>query len=81
MDIQILIGMPLGYAKSVLEKEHISYEIERTESRSRFFECDDEALYVIRAIQEDGYVRLLINSSLKKSESVSAIVKGDTLHV
>lgn len=65
MDIRILIGMPLGYAKSVLEKEHIAYEIEETVPRSHFFTCDHEAVYVIRTIQRITAFAFLLTIVLK----------------
>ena len=43
MNIQDLIGMPLWYAKSLLEKENIPYTLAYTESKSRFFKCDPDA--------------------------------------
>ena len=42
MDIRIFIGMPLRYAKSVLQEKNIPFVIERTLSRSHFFHCDPE---------------------------------------
>lgn len=72
MDIRSLIGMPLGYAKSVLEANKMAYSVTQTVSRSRFFACDEAAIYVIRAtVAADGSVVLLVNYSLKKSDSVS----------
>lgn len=77
MDIRILIGMPLWYAKSVLQRENISYTITETVSRSHFFPCDDQQLYVIRVQEEDdGRVTLLINRSLVMTESVSQAIQG-----
>lgn len=77
MDIRILIGMPLWYAKSVLQRENISYTITETVSRSHFFPCDDQQLYVIRVREEDdGRVTLLINRSLVMTESVSQAIQG-----
>ncbi|RHA11808.1 hypothetical protein [Megasphaera sp. AM44-1BH] len=70
MDIRILIGMPLWYAKSVLEGKNIPYVLEQTVSRSHFFTCDDQEIYVIRAVETDGVVHLLYNYSLKASDSV-----------
>ena len=79
MDIRIFIGMPLRYAKSVLQEKNIPYVVERTVSRSHFFHCDPEQTYVIRATAgDDGVISLLVNDSLEMSESVAAALsKGD----
>ena len=79
MDIRIFIGMPLPYAKSVLQEKNIPYVVERTVSRARFFRCDPEQTYVIRAkAGDDGVISLLVNDSLEMSESVAdALSKGD----
>ena len=79
MDIRIFIGMPLWYAKSVLQEKNIPYVVERTVSRSHFFHCDPEQTYVIRAnAGDDGVISLLVNDSLEMSESVAAALsKGD----
>lgn len=50
MDIRIFIGMPLRYAKSVLQEKNIPYVVERTVSRSHFFHCDPEQTYVILSL-------------------------------
>lgn len=70
MEIRILIGMPLWYAKSVLEGKNIPYVLEQTVSRSHYFSCDDQEIYVIRAVERDGVVHLVYNYSLKASDSV-----------
>ena len=70
MDIRILIGMPLWYAKSVLEGKNIPYVLEQTVSRRHYFSCDDQEIYVIRAVERDGVVHLVYNYSLKASDSV-----------
>lgn len=70
MDIRILIGMPLWYAKSVLEGKNIPYVLEQTVSRSHYFSCDDQEIYVIRVVERDGVVHLVYNYSLKASDSV-----------
>lgn len=75
MNIRSLIGMPLGYAISVLQGKNLTYIVERTVSRSHFFHCDEEATYVIRAIEKDGVVHLLVNYSLTKSESVQHVLQ------
>ena len=82
MDRRIFIGMPLRYAKSVLQEKNIPYVIERTVSRSHFFHCDPEQTYVIRAqLRDDGTVCLLVNDSLEMSESVAAGPRnGDGQH-
>ncbi len=78
MDIRNFIGMPLRYAISALQKQNIPYRLERTVSRSRFFPCDEEELYVVRVRMQDGYVHLLTNANLKKSDSVmQALAHGD----
>ena len=73
--IQTFIGMPLWYAKSVLEKNNITYTITRTSSRNRFFVCDQQRPYVIRASQCDDGVLLLINDSMVMSDSVASAFK------
>ncbi len=75
MDIQRFIGMPLRYAISVLHEENITYRVERTWARSRFFQCDENELYVVRTRMENGIVVLLVDATLKKSESVQRILK------
>lgn len=82
MDIRIFIGMPLRYAKSVLQEKNIPFVIERTLSRSHFFHCDPEQIYVIRAQRrDDGTVCLLVNDSLEMSGSVAAALRnGDVQH-
>ena len=70
MDIQILIGMPLWYAKSVLEGKNISYDITETVSRSRFFACDEHEVYVVRATMEQDRAVLLTNRNMVMSDSV-----------
>ena len=47
MDIRIFIGMPLRYAKSVLQEKNIPYVVERTVSRSHFFHCDPDRKSVV----------------------------------
>lgn len=74
MDIRIFSGMPLRYAISVLQEKNISYVIDRTMSRSHFFVCDPERSYVIRAKEEDGVVRLLVNYTLQASDSVAPVL-------
>ncbi|ERT58395.1 hypothetical protein [Megasphaera vaginalis (ex Srinivasan et al. 2021)] len=68
--IEQLIGMSLGYAKSVLERESVAYVVEKTESKSRFFICDPTLVYVIRVRRKANVVYLLVNESLKRSDSV-----------
>lgn len=82
MDIRIFIGMPLRYAKSVLQEKNIPYVIERTVSRSHFFHCDPQQTYVIRTQErEDGTVCLLVDDSLEMSSSVAAVLRnGDVQH-
>lgn len=82
MDIRIFIGMPLRYAKSVLQEKNIPFVIERTLSRSHFFHCDPEQTYVIRAQRrDDGTICLLVNDSLEMSGSVAvALRNGDVQH-
>lgn len=81
MDIRILIGMPLWYAKSVLEHGNISYCVDWTSSRSHYFHCDESQVYVIRARREDGIVHLLVNYNLEKSPSVQeALQSGEINH-
>ncbi len=75
MNIRDFFGMPLRYAKSSLEKENIPYKITYTESGSRFFSCDPAALYVVRAEEKDGIVRLLVNRSMGMSDSVRAVLE------
>lgn len=70
MNIQILIGMPLWYAKSVLEKNNIAYKIKETVASSRFFVCDENQVYVVRATMSDNVVILLTNYNLAMSDSV-----------
>lgn len=77
MDIQHFIGMPLRYAISALQEKNITWVIERTAARNRFFQCDEEELYVIRTRMQDNKVFLLVNASLKKSESVNHILKAE----
>lgn len=77
MDIQILIGMPLGYAKSVLEENNIPYIIKETVARSRFFVCDKGQSYVIRVHRENDTVVLLTDFNMRMSDSVKAAL--DTL--
>lgn len=77
MDIRKLIGMPLWYAKSVLEREMLSYTIVETASRSHFFTCEKGDAYVIRTKELDDHViELLVNDSLQKSESVCRVLQG-----
>lgn len=76
MDKEKLIGMPLRYAKSVLEAEHIPYSIERTGSSSRFFVCNEQEEYVIRVIEAAGELCLLVNYSLEQSDSVRQALTG-----
>lgn len=68
--IDYVIGMPLWYAKSVLQEEQISFVLERTESRSRFFHCNEEESYVIRVLEREGVWHLLVNYNLEQSQSV-----------
>jgi hypothetical protein len=75
MDIRILIGMPLWYAKSVLENNGLSYVIEETASRSHYFKCDAEKIYVIRAKFVVDKVHLLVNHSLEINESIDHILR------
>lgn len=79
MDIRIFIGMPLWYAKSVLQEKKIPYVLKQTVSRSHFFHTDPAHIYIIRASQEeDGTVVLLVNESMQMSDSVTAALqKGD----
>lgn len=76
MDIRDFIGMPLRYAISVLQGKNVPYIIERTEARSRFFPRDEENLYVIRVRMQDRAVCLLVNATLKKSETVTRMLQG-----
>lgn len=76
MDIRNFIGMPLRYAISVLQEKNVSYAVERTTARSRFFSRDEESLYVVRAREQDGVVHLLVNANLKKSETVIRMLQG-----
>lgn len=81
MVVTNLIGMPLWYAKSVLQENNIPYILERTTSRSHFFHCDERESYVIRVLEREGVYRLLVNYSLEKSDSVNAALrKGDEEH-
>ena len=77
MNIHDLIGMPLRYAKSLLEKENIPYTLAYTESKSRFFRCDPDALYVLRVRHEDDGLSLLVNKSMVMSDSVRAAMDGE----
>lgn len=77
MDIRILIGMPLWYAKSVLEGKNIPYCVEQTVSRSHYFACDEQEIYVVRARLVDDVVQLLVNYSLAKSDTVLAALQPD----
>lgn len=73
MDIRIFIGMPLWYAKSVLQEKKIPYVITQTASRSHFFHTDPKRIYVVRASEAtDGTVTLLVNESMEWSDSVNA---------
>lgn len=76
MDIRNFIGMPLRYAISVLQEKNAPYIIERTAARSRFFPRDEENLYVIRAREQDGVICLLVNATLKKSETVTRMLQS-----
>jgi len=76
MDIQVLIGMPLGYAKSVLERENIPYAILMTQGRSRFFQRDEQRMYVVRTLEENGIVKLLVNPTLVCSASVGEAIRN-----
>ena len=78
MDIRNLIGMPLRYAISVLQEKNTPYRIAYTTARSRFFQRDEEDMYVIRARQEEGFVSLLANANLKKSDSVEEILQMES---
>lgn len=79
MNIRSLIGMPLGYAISVLQEKNLTYHVEQTVSRSHFFHCDEQAVYVIRAVEKDGVVQLLVNYSLEKSESVEKALQMEKM--
>ena len=77
MDIRNLIGMPLWYAISALREKNMSYVIERTVSRSHFFTCEDGDSYVIRVKPIDANtICLLVNDTMKKSDSVSRVLQG-----
>jgi len=75
MDIRIFIGMPLRYAKSVLEEQAIPFTVEETKSRSHFFKCNEQAIYVIRATYANEQIHLLVNYSLEASEDVRNILR------
>ena len=75
MDIRIFIGMPLWYAKSVLEGKGIPFTVEETKSRSHFFKCNEQAIYVIRATYANEQIHLLVNYSLEASEDVRNILR------
>ncbi len=82
MDIRNLIGMPLRYAISALREKNMSYTIERTVSRSHFFPCEDGDSYVIRVRQaDDDTICLLVNDTMKKSDSVSRVLQGGETQV
>lgn len=82
MDIRNLIGMPLRYAISALREKNMSYTIERTVSRSYFFPCEDGNSYVIRVRQaDDDTICLLVNDTMKKSDSVSRLLQGGETQV
>jgi hypothetical protein len=75
MDIRIFIGMPLRYAKSVLQDKNIPYVIKHTVSRSHFFQCDTSEIYIIRAQMRENVAHLLVNYTLQKSDSVKQILQ------
>ena len=82
MDIRNLIGMPLRYAISVLREKNMAYTIERTVSRSHFFPCEEGNSYVIRVKQIDAAtVCLLVNDTMKHSDSVSRVLQGGETQV
>ncbi|MUP59034.1 hypothetical protein C3L56_03310 [Veillonellaceae bacterium M2-4] len=70
MEKKVFIGMPLGYAKSILEQENIPYQVVRTRAISRFFTCDETADYVVRVTEDPGKICLLVNYNLIMSNSV-----------
>lgn len=75
MDIYSLFGMPLGYAKSSLERENMNYTVVMTESTSRFFHADSDSLYVVRVRQgENGTVELVANSRMEAGETVKKLL-------
>lgn len=82
MDIRNLIGMPLRYAISALRGKNMAYTIERTVSRSHFFPCEEGNSYVIRVKQIDAAtVCLLVNDTMKHSDSVSRVLQGGETQV
>lgn len=82
MDIRNLIGMPLRYAISALREKNMAYTIERTVSRSHFFPCEEGNAYVIRVKQIDAAtVCLLVNDTMKHSDSVSRVLQGGETQV
>lgn len=68
--IDYVIGMPLWYAKSVLQREMIPFVLERTKSTSHFFHCNEDESYVIRVTEREGVWHLLVNYNLEQSQSV-----------
>ena len=46
MEKKVFIGMPLGYAKSILEQENIPYQVVRTRAISRFFTYDLSLIHI-----------------------------------
>lgn len=82
MDIRNLIGMPLRYAISALREKNMAYTIERTVSRGHFFPCEEGNSYVIRVKQIDAAtVCLLVNDTMKHSDSVSRVLQGGETQV
>jgi hypothetical protein len=75
MDIRIFIGMPLWYAKSVLEEKGIPFTVEETKSRSHFFKCNEQSVYVIRTTYTNEQIQLLVNYSLEASQDVCNILR------
>jgi len=75
MDIRIFIGMPLRYAKSVLKEKDIPFTVEETKSRSHFFKCNEQSIYVIRATYVNEQIHFLVNYSLEVSNDVCNVLR------
>lgn len=69
-----LIGMPLGYAISLLREKNIPYILKETKQKSRFFAVDETKQQVIRAVMEGDACVLTVCARMVLTEEVQKMV-------